>query len=128
MERSIHLWFCVGLSICILGCVSPESGRAHSVESTGFAANRVSTISKGNGECEITNDVQILSGANRVKVTEATERLITMANASQNCRQQIISALVKGMDKPNLDFKTDYDAFLFWRNGGGCPRADFTSV
>ena len=118
MARSNVLWISGCLSICIVGCLVSESGPPRSIESPAFSANRESANSNVSGECKIESDIQTLSGASRAKISETKDRLINLANASENCRQRIIGALMKSMDKPNLDFSTDNDAFLLWRNGG----------
>jgi hypothetical protein len=48
----------------------------------------------------------------------AKQRLLEISGKSYQCRGEIIRALVKAMDQPNVDFRSDPRIFHVWRYGG----------
>lgn len=51
------------------------------------------------------------------QVERARNMLLGYAKKSSACRNEVIRALMKEMDKPNLDFERDVVAYLVWREG-----------
>jgi hypothetical protein len=46
------------------------------------------------------------------------EILLRSAGRSTKCRAQVVAALIKAMDKPNLKMERDSSAFFLWHYGG----------
>jgi len=67
---------------------------------------------------EISNSVRMLASGKSSKVGSARALLLNASKQSSGCRNKIVEALMKAMDKPNLDFNRDTDSYYLWRNGG----------
>jgi hypothetical protein len=48
---------------------------------------------------------------------EARAFLLNRAKKSPECRKEVVSALMKAMDQPCLDFKNDIASYYLWREG-----------
>jgi|GEM_PF-1407135 len=68
-------------------------------------------------EGDVSNALQKLSTGSQSEVNQTQELLLKKSSMSPKCREQIVSALIRAMDKPNLDFQHDRASFYLWRFG-----------
>jgi hypothetical protein len=57
------------------------------------------------------------SSGNYDQTHKARRALMNFARQSNACRQQVVHALMKAMDKPNLDFERQPSNYYLWREG-----------
>ncbi len=48
---------------------------------------------------------------------QAYDLLLGKSGESQRCRAEVIAALMKALDRPNIDFTADNDSYHLWRYG-----------
>lgn len=65
---------------------------------------------------EIENYIEELS-RDTTEATEAAQKLFSLAKTSPERREKTVHALIRAMDKPNLDFLRDRESFFLWSNG-----------
>src|SRR5215216_401622 len=100
--------FCLGiLGICVL---SNSAGGLISVQKRPFSGEKCLT------EDELAKAVLSLSGPYS-KAQESGQLLRESAKQPGTCRQQIIIAIMKAMDKPHLDISRDQASADLWREG-----------
>jgi hypothetical protein len=58
-----------------------------------------------------------LSSGEYNETYKARNALTNFARQSNACRQAVVRALIKTMDKPNLDFETQSSNYYLWREG-----------
>jgi HEAT repeat protein len=58
-----------------------------------------------------------LSSGNYDEIQQARHTLVNFARQSNTCRQEVVRALIKAMDKPNLDFERQPANYYLWREG-----------
>jgi hypothetical protein len=61
--------------------------------------------------------LKALSFGDQEQVDQTKQLLLDDAKRSPNCRAEIIAALMKAMDKPNLDLKGDESTYNLWVHG-----------
>lgn len=64
-----------------------------------------------------TSDLRALSNTNSDDAARAKQQLLNISASSHQCRAQVVSVLMKAMDKPNLNFREDFESYRLWRNG-----------
>ena len=65
----------------------------------------------------ISNALQKFKSDKWTEWEEARKLLLDKAADSEGCREQVITALMKAMDRPNLDFTTDSESYNLWLYG-----------
>jgi hypothetical protein len=58
-----------------------------------------------------------LSSGDYGQVQDAKKVLVNIAHKSNDCRGEVIRALIEAMDKPNLDFERQLSNYYLWREG-----------
>jgi len=58
-----------------------------------------------------------LSSGNYDEIQQARHALVNFARQSSRCRLEVVRALIKVMDKPNLDFERQPADYYLWREG-----------
>lgn len=66
---------------------------------------------------EIANEIRHLASGEPSKVQRARATLFNKSGESQECRNEIIRAVMNAMDRPNLDFNRDNNAYFLWLYG-----------
>jgi HEAT repeat protein len=66
---------------------------------------------------EFDRHLKSMSQSISAEATSARQELLNTAAASAQCKAEIVSILMKAMDKPNLDFREDIESYYLWRNG-----------
>jgi hypothetical protein len=85
-----------------------SSGVAHVIENSSTTCLSADDIS---------NALQKFSSESEPEIDQAQSMLLNKAGESQGCREEIITALMKAMDRPNLDFTHDKDSYYLWLYG-----------
>lgn len=67
--------------------------------------------------CDIESGINDLSSKSQARIQSGLSGLRKRAKQSPTCRSQIIAALMKAMDKPNLDFTHDASSYYVWLYG-----------
>jgi len=88
-----------------------NSVSAKSVQGNGSTGSRscLSDRALSNAVLSLSKDYDEAQNAGR--------QLRNFSKRSERCRQQVISAVMKAMDKPNLDITKDHESNLIWREG-----------
>jgi hypothetical protein len=80
-----------------------------------------SIFETGAGPCfddtQLSNALRDLASGNQSRVDRARVELVKKSKMSPTCRSAVITALIKAMDKPNLDFNTDTPSYYLWLYG-----------
>ena len=66
---------------------------------------------------EISNALRRFTSENASEIEQAYDLLLVKSGESQRCRAEVIAALMKALDRPNLDFTADNDSYHLWRYG-----------
>jgi hypothetical protein len=66
---------------------------------------------------EIPNALRKFSSDRESEIDEARALLLNKSRESRSCRREVITALMKAMDKPNLEITTDKDSYNLWLYG-----------
>jgi hypothetical protein len=61
--------------------------------------------------------LQQLSSGDYRQIEKAKTVLLNLARQSNDCRSEVIHALMEAMDKPNLDFERQPPSYYLWREG-----------
>jgi HEAT repeat protein len=67
-------------------------------------------------EVYVTN-LKALSNTIPDEATRAKQQLLKVAALSDQCKTEVVFVLMKAMDKPNLNFRDDFEGYRLWRNG-----------
>ena len=65
--------------------------------------------------------IENLSHEDPVKAAEATKELLRYSEASPACKSEIISLLIRGMNKPDLNFVSDKASYSLTARYGWTP-------
>jgi hypothetical protein len=65
----------------------------------------------------MTTALRALSLGDEADVSRAQDILLKDAAKGPRCRQRVITALIRSMDKPHLNFERDQNAYYLWRYG-----------
>ena len=88
------------------------------VGKTAFAARNTRVASSTClSQADVSDAVQRLSSLNDLEMAEVKKVLFRDAARSRKCRQQVITTLMKAMDKPNLDLVWDRASYSYWHYG-----------
>lgn len=66
---------------------------------------------------DISNALQKFTSENASEIDQARTLLLGKARESEQCRVDVITALMKAMDRPDLDFRHDNDSYYLWLYG-----------
>ena len=66
---------------------------------------------------QLTNAIADLASGDQSRVDRTTSELLNKSKLSPACRSEVIAALMKAMDKPNLDFIRDTSSYYLWLYG-----------
>ena len=66
---------------------------------------------------EIAHAIRKLASGKSAEIASARTTFLKASSQSSACRTEIIEALIKAMDRPNLDFNRDTDSYYLWRFG-----------
>ena len=66
---------------------------------------------------EISNALRQFTSENASEILQAYDLLLAKSGESQRCRAEVVAALMKALDRPNLDFTADRDSYYLWRYG-----------
>lgn len=93
----------------------------NTVESDGKSGMSPGTVVEPQTRCltkeEYEGHLLALSNASSAAAGDASQELLHVAAESEPCRAEVVSVLIKAMDKPNLDFRHDLEAYRLWRAG-----------
>src|SRR5262245_35942313 len=78
-----------------------------------LTASRMTCLSDN----EIANEIRHLASGESAKVERARATLFNKSGESPECRKEIIGAVMNAMDRPNLDFNRDNNAYYLWLYG-----------
>lgn len=68
-------------------------------------------------EVAISASVRLLGVGNQQQIPEARAVLLNIAKQSDECRSEVVAALMKAMDRPSLDFTHDAASYNLWLYG-----------
>lgn len=66
---------------------------------------------------DMSDALRKLEWDNQPEVNQARALLLKKSRASRACREEVITALMKDMDRPSLDFTNDKASYCLWLNG-----------
>jgi HEAT repeat protein len=66
---------------------------------------------------EVVLAIRKLASGKSSEIASGRATLINASRQSSACRNEIIAALIKAMDRPNLDFNRDTNDYYLWRFG-----------
>lgn len=66
---------------------------------------------------EIAGALRKFTSENPPEISEARALLRNKATESESCRREVVTALMKAMDQPDLDFDRDKNSYYLWRYG-----------
>lgn len=66
---------------------------------------------------EIVHAIRKLASGKSSEIASARTTLRNASSQSSACRTEIIEALIKAMDRPNLNFNRDTESYYLWRFG-----------
>ncbi|SRR6266498_1604320 len=81
--------------------------------STVLGGSRVTCLN----DREVSNAIRGLASGNESQVDRARAMLVNKAKLSPTCRGEVVTTLMKAMDKPNLDFNRDKSTYYLWLYG-----------
>lgn len=68
-------------------------------------------------EAVYATDLTALSNTKPDEAARAKQQLLSVSALSGQCRAEVVSVLMTAMDKPNLNFRKDFESYRLWRNG-----------
>jgi len=68
------------------------------------------------GEVDVSHALQRLSSGKQADIDQA-RRVLLDGSRTQRCRNEIVGALIKAMDQPNLDFELHGPNYFLWLEG-----------
>jgi len=66
---------------------------------------------------EVSNALKMFTSEKVSAIDQAQAWLRNKSGESEQCRAEVIAALMKAMDRPNLDFTHDKDSYYLWLYG-----------
>src|SRR2546421_9543324 len=76
-----------------------------------------STVSKCSQLTRIQDALQKLSSSHKPEETLSRTTLLQFSQTSRDCRNEVITQLIRLMDEPKIDFETDQDSYHLWKEG-----------
>ncbi len=66
---------------------------------------------------DVSNALKMFTSENVSAIDQAQAWLLSKSGESEQCRAEVIAALMKAMDRPHLDFTHDKDSYYLWLYG-----------
>jgi hypothetical protein len=121
MRRKTALLLFAGLSLTLLlGImrVYSNNGPDNDVESQiVVAANDPTSSTPCLAEADVMDALKKLSTGSQLEADHARDLLLENSKRAPICRKETIATLIRAMDRPNLDFRSDRESFDLWRGG-----------
>jgi len=104
---------CLILVVIVTSCRMAQVGKPESADSLSTRTNLV---------CEAELDLQAtinqeLASEDWAEANRTKKTLLSYSNGSLACRTQVVEALIRTMNKPQLNFVTDRHSYFLWLNG-----------